>query len=812
MSWFDDVRVSFRTLLKNPGFTAMAVATLAIGIGINAAVFTVTNAVLFKGFSYIDRSDRILYMSSYEGCCVSYPDFLDWRAQAKSFEGMGIVHGVSVVFGDKAGSPEYYFATEVSSDTFKLIGHSPILGRDFAASDEIPGAPHVAILSYGFWERRYGKDPGILGRSVQLNGVPTTVIGVMPQGFFFPQNQDLWVPLVPTPNVLKRENRDTWYAFGRVKAGVSIQSARAEMDTIGHRLESAYPAANKGLLPKVRTFHEFYIGPNATVIYGSLWGAVGFVLLIACANLANLLLARAVGRSREISVRIALGAGRWRIIRQLLIESLMLSLLGGFAGWWIAKLGVGAYQLVAAQSPGASWFDHVLDYTMDWRVVSYLMAISIGTGLLFGLAPALRLSRLDVNATLKDGSRGATGGRHGKRLSAILVITEVTLAVVLLAGAGVMIRSFLNTYGADLGVKSENLLFTFVGMPNAGPPSNATGRTQAEISFFDRIVARLAAVPGVESVALVTHPPADGSARLPYELAGAPPASDRPGVQRPKLSTLIISPDYFRTVGASVLAGRDFGNADGPSGSPVAIVNQRFASKFWPGENPLGKRLRLLDGTEPWRTVVGVASNIVQDDREGQQNGPLLYVPFRQNPQATMSILALTRVPPASLSTAIRSQIQALYPDLPVYGPFPLTANLRGMYWNRGLYGSLFLIFAAIALLLASIGLYAVIAHSVNQRTQEIGIRMAIGATASDIRKLVFNQGMLPLGIGLAIGLAASFGVNRLLASELVRVSPGDPVTLAIVSAVLLLSATLGCMVPARRAMRVDPLVALRHE
>ena len=363
MSWLDDVRISFRTLIKNPGFTAVAVATLAIGIGVNAAVFTVTNAVLFKGFSYIERNDRILYMSSYEGCCLSYPDFLDWRAQAKSFEGMGIVHGIQVILSDKTGFPEYYFATEVSSNTFKLIGHRPMLGRDFTASDEIPGAPAVAILSYGFWERRYGKDPAVLGRTFRLNGVPTTVVGVMPQGFFFPQNQDLWVPLVATPNVMKRENRDTWYAFGRLKYGVTAESARAEMETIGRRLEIAYPLTDKGFLPKVRNFHEFYIGPNASLIYGSLWGAVGFVLLIACANLANLLLARAIGRSREISVRIALGAGRWRIIRQLLIESVMLSGLGGFFGWWIAKGSVRAYELAAKGAPGYTWFDHVLDYS-----------------------------------------------------------------------------------------------------------------------------------------------------------------------------------------------------------------------------------------------------------------------------------------------------------------------------------------------------------------------------------------------------------------------------------------------------------------
>jgi putative ABC transport system permease protein len=802
MSWLDDVRVSFRALIKNPGFTAVAIATLAIGIGVNAAVFTVTNAALFRGFSYIQRNDRILYMSSYEGCCVSYPDFLDWRAQAKSFEGMGIVHGIQAIFSDKTGFPEYYFATEVSSNTFKLIGHRPILGRDFIASDEIPGAPAVAILSYAFWERRYGKDPGILGRTARMNGVPTTVVGVMPQGFFFPQNQDFWLPLVPTPNAMKRENRETWYAFGRLKAGVTVESARAEMETIGRRLEIAYPLTDKGFLPKVRNFHEFYIGPNARLIYESLWGAVGFVLLIACANLANLLLGRAIGRSREISVRIALGAGRWRIIRQLLIESVMLSGLGGLFGWWIAKLSVSTYELAAKGAPGYSWFDHVLDYSMDWRIFAYLVAISIGTGLLFGLAPAIRLSKLDVNAMLKDASRGATGGGHGKSLPGLLVIAEMALAVVLLAGAGVMIRSFMNTYSADLGVKTENILMAAVGAP-----------TESKISFYDRLIAGLESIPGVESVAIATHQPAGGSMKLAYELDGAPPASDRAGVQRPQLSAVVISPAYFRTLGAPVLSGREFSDADQASGPQVAIVNQRFVSTHWPGENPLGKRLRLFDGQKFSRiTVVGVAPDIVQNDRNGQRMDPVVYLPYRQKPIPGMYFIARTRGAPGSLATTVRNEIHALYPDLPVYGPLTLTAQLRPRYWNRGLYGSLFLIFAAIALLLASIGLYAVIAQSVSQRTQEIGIRMAIGATARDIRGLVLKQGLFPMGIGWAIGLAASFGVNRLLASELVQVSPGDPVTLIFVSAVLVLSATLGCLIPARRAMRVDPLVALRHE
>ena len=802
---FRDVRYALRTLLNSPGFTAVAVMTLALGIGVNTAVFTVSNAVLFKGFSYIKGNDRIVYMTNSEGCCVSYPDFEDWRAQAKSFQGMAIVHGVQVTLSDKGGYPEYRDATEVSADTFRLIGRNPILGRDFTKSDEIPGAAPVAILNYSFWESRFGKDPGVVGRTVRLNAAPATVVGIMPPGFFFPQNQDVWVPLVRTPKVLRRANRDTWFVFGRLADGVTIESARTEMEAIGRRLEQAYPLTNKGFPPVLRNFAGFYIGPNAALIYGSLWGAVGFVLLIACANVANLMLARALGRSREISIRMALGAGRWRVVRQLLIESIMLSALGGLLGWWIAKWGVHSWELVS-MPPGHSWFDHVLDYNLDYRVLAYLIAISVGTGILFGLAPALRLSKIDVNGTLKDGGRGSTGGVRGNRLSALLAVAEMTLAVILLAGAGVMIRSYVNTYSADIGVQSEKILD---GIPNllAFRYPDATAR----FSFYDRLKTRLEAVPGVESVALASSIPLYGASRLSYELDGWAPVDEQ---SRPTLSAVTVGPGYFRTVGAAVLSGRDFYETDGFSARQVAIVNQRFARRFWPGENALGKRFRVFIGNSPeaWLTIVGVVSNILQSDMARPELNSLVYLPWRQMGAGDMNVLVRTSVPPGSLRNIFRNQVHVLDSDMPIFGPFTLIERLQTRYWDKARYTGLFLIFAAIALLLASVGLYAVIAHSVSRRTQEMGIRMALGAAVRDVLSLVFREGLLPVGIGLAIGLAASLAVNRVLKSELVQVSPGDPLTLIVTSAVLIFSAALGCWIPARRAMRVDPAVALRHD
>jgi putative ABC transport system permease protein len=800
MNLLGDIRLSLRNLAKNPGFAAVAVTMLAVGIGVNATVFTVTNAVLFKGFPLVAGNDRLRYISyRNSNCCVSYPDFLDWKAQSKSFDGMAIVHGVGIALTDSSGFPENLSGNENSADVFRLVGARPMLGRDFTAADEMPGAAPVAILNYGFWERRYGKDPTIIGRTVRMNGALTTYIGVMPEGFSFPQTVDVWVPLVQTPKVMNRENRDTWVVVARLANGVTVETAQAEMDVIGKRLATEYPVTNRELLPEVQTFTQFFIGPNAALIYGSMWGAVGFVLLIACANLANLLLARAIGRSREISVRIALGAGRWRIIRQLLIESVMLSGLGGFLGWWIAKWGVRSYALAMANK--SSWL--VLDYSMDHRVLGYLIAISIGTGLLFGLVPALRLSKLDVNASLKDGGRSATGGSRGKHLSALLVTGEMALAIVLLAGAGVMIRSYLKIHTADIGADTANVLGGSVNLPSEKYP-----RPEDKISFFDRLIPRLEAMPGVESVATADALPASGSSKFSYQLAG-----DAPEERRRKLSTLKISPTYFKVVKSAMLAGREFNDADVRSSAPVAIVNQLFASTYWPGEDPLGKRFRLFEGDNPevWCTVVGVASNIIQNDQTRQTFDPVVYLPYRQRPGGGAWIFVRTSVPPAGLTNAFRQAVQALDSGLPLYGPMAISERME-RFWDSRFYGSLFLIFAAIALLLASIGLYTVIAYSVNQRTQEIGVRMAIGGTPNDILKLVFRQGMLPLAIGLAIGLTASFAVNRLLKSMLVQVSPADPITLAVASAVLILAGILGCLIPARRAMQVDPVVALRNE
>jgi putative ABC transport system permease protein len=806
MVLFEDIRFGLRKLAKNPGFTLTAVLALTLGIGANATVFAITNGVLFKNMPFVD--DRILYLTTRNvdrgdrNSGVSWPDFRDWRTQVKSFEALGAYNFDQFNVTDKSGVPARNNVSQITANSFSMIGQKPVIGRDFTAEDEAPGANPVCILGYRMWEDRYGKDPAILGQSIRINSVPTTIVGVMQNGLRFPIDTEIWTALHPGADAEKRAARN-FGAYGRLAAKATEKQARAEMLAIGHNLEVAYPETNKGISAVTHTFSEEFNGPEINLLLAALMGAVLFVLLIACANVANMLLARAVERSREISIRIALGAGRWRIIRQLLIESVMLSTAGGAFGWLASIWGIRAFDL-AVRSQIPAW----MNFSMDYRGFAYLAAVSIGTGLLFGLVPALRLSKLDVNSSLKDGSRGSSGGKRGKYLSAVLVVAEMSLAVVLLAGAGLMIRSFLNIYRMQTGVNQKNVLVMRIFLPEAKYPHEAD-----QISFHDRLKARLDALPGVDVSSISITMPTGGAIDYPYELEGRPPVDEK---QRPRLNLLVISPDYFRAMDLKPLRGRFFASADGVSGPPVTIVNQRFAEKFWPGEDPLGKRVRIFEKNVPeaWLTVVGVVPNIIQnlENANMRDHDPLIYVPYRQKPMRDMSLMARTVVPPNSLATAFRKEVAALDQDMPLYNLRSLEERLDINNWAQKVFGSLFGIFALIALVLASVGLYAVIAHSVSQRSQEIGLRMALGASGPTILQLIFMQGMTQVIIGLVIGLAAAIGLTRTLGFLLVQVSPGDPVTLIFVSVVLTAAAILGCLIPALRAMAVDPVVALRHE
>jgi putative ABC transport system permease protein len=810
MSILEDIRFGFRTLRKNPGFTTVAVTALALGIGVNATVFSLANAVLFKNLPFAN-SDRVLYIISTNQTkprwwpALSYPDYLDLRAQLKSFDAVGASAGVSANISDGTTSPEGYHGARVTANTFSLIGQKPLAGRDFLPADEQPGAVPVAILSYKVWESRYGKDLSVIGRTVRIDEEPTTIIGVMPARLDFPRETEVWKPLIPTDEYKKRENRRLT-VYGHIADRASLKSASVEAGGIMQRNAAEYPMTNKNIGGRVIDYNEYFAGNESDVrtIFIAMLGAVGFVLLIACANVANLQLARAVSRMREISIRVALGAGRWRIVRQLLIESLILSIAGGAISWPIAIWGIRTFDnIVTATGKPPS-----LDFNMDVRAMLYFAAITLGTGILFGLAPALRLSKLDVNTALKDGGRGSSGGGRGKYLSGLLVVVEMALAVVLLAGAGLMIRSFMNAYRSDLGINNANILNMEIELPNANYKL-----PDQQIAFFRRLKDRLDTVPGIEISTVTTNIPLTGAWDFAYEIEGQPQSDPR---RRPNVDGIVTTPDYFRVMGDQFLAGRDFISADGTPSALNIIVNRQCAETFWPGESAIGKRLRIYkkDVAQPWLTVVGIVPNIADNGqtRSKTKRRALIYIPYGLETSSNMWVAARTSVPPGTLKQVFRREVQAIDNDLPVLNVHTMDEQLERQIWPYRVFGGLFAIFAAIALGLASVGLYAVIAHSVSQRTQEIGVRIALGAGDGNILRLVFSQGMTQLSIGLVLGLAAALAVTKVLKSLLVDVSPSDPTTFVSVTLILAVAAGLGCLIPARRAMRVDPIEALRHE
>jgi putative ABC transport system permease protein len=804
-----DVRHALRTLRRSPGFTVTAVSMLAVGLGLNAAVFTVTSAVLFRGFRGVEANDRIVYIGTQKdgrGCCVSWPDFQDWRTHTQAFEGLGAVADARVALSDASGLVERASATRISANAFALLGLHPMLGRDFSAEDAHAGAAPVTILSHDLWERRYGRNPAIVGEVVRIDGTPTTVIAVMPKGVAFPQNQDLWVPLVPTADLARREARSLWFAFGRLAPGVSVEHARAELATIGRRLALAYPATNDRWMPEPRTFAEFFVDRRASTTFGTLWAGVGFVLLIACANLANLILARAIDRAREVALRLAMGAPRWRIARQFMIESAAIALLGAAGGWWLARVAVTAYT-ATANPPALAWSAGLLNYEMDLRVFAYLSALTLGTAVVFGIVPALRLSRVDVHTTLKDGGGRTSAGARGRRLSALLMIAEVALAVVLLTAAGAMGRTFARMFTADTGVDTSHIATMLLNLPERAYASPA-----ARMAFFERLTARLVTTAGVASVSTASAVPTAGVPARPY-MSGDRPDAPR---ERPTVPVLVVGPDYFRSLGAHLSSGREFATTDRDD-APVAIVNRRFADTEWPGEDAIGKRLRVFDGDTPgaWMTVVGIAPNIAQNDVSRTQHArePVVYVPFRQQPVGATWVLVRTSVPPITMLSAIREAVRQVDASLPVWlGPFTLDTWMAslGTYWRTGSNAALFTSFAAVALLLASIGLYALVSHAVGRRRHEIAIRMAVGGCPADIVKLIYSDGMRQVACGLALGMIGAVAFVRLLGSAVANLSSADPISYIAAGAVLVVAASLACLIPARRAVRADPVAALR--
>lgn len=798
-----DLRDAARGLTRAPRFAAGAVLVLALGIGINVAVFTVADAALFRGFRGLADQERLVYLTTGRDCCVSLQDVLDWRAATHSFEGIGAVADLRVAFDDGIAA-ETATATEVTANTFALLGARPAFGRDFSPDDDQPGATPVVILSDRFWRVKLLADPGVLGRVVRLNGVATTIVGVMPTEFVFPQNQDLWLPIGPRVTGQSRNARGLWFAVGRLAPGVTPAAARAELETVGHRLATTYPNTNAGITPWVQSFSTMFIGRDAAAVYGALWAGVVVLLTLTCANIASLLLARSLDRTRDASIRLALGAGVGRVIRQQLLESLLLAIGGAVVGTAMARALVLGYSR-AAVPPTQPWSAQLLDYSIDARLVLYVVGVTMLTGLAVGAAPALRLAALDVMVALRDGGRGTAGARSRRTASNALVAAQVMLAVLLLSGAGVLARSFLVVQGRELGFDPSHVLTTLTMLPSPRYPDPAS-----RFQFLDRVVEGLGALPGIEAVAFSDSGVAQRGGRAAFDIDGAPTPD---GPATPQVRTMAVSPRYFDVLAAARVEGRDFDERDGTAERQVAIVSRRFAQTHWPGGSAVGGRVRLKTGTTagPWLTVVGVAPDLRSGDPAQAEIEPMLYVPLRQRPAAGAWVLARTAGPPERLRAEVRRVLQGLDPEVPLWlGPYTMVEWRAGSYWRRGVNSGLAVTFAVAALAIAAVGLFALLAQDVARRSKELAVRVVLGATRGSVAWLVVRAGLAPALVGLAMGLLASLGTNRLLGAQLVDVPFCDPVTLLGSAVVLLVAALAGCAWPARRAARAEPLTALR--
>jgi len=802
-----DFRFGLRVLLKNRAFTAVVVATLALGIGVNTAIFTIVNAVVFKGMPF-DNPQEIAFISSNRGA-ISYPDLIDFRNQARLLKGLGAFGGYGADLSDGDVAAERVGGARITTNTFSLLGTTPLLGRDFTPADEQRGAAPVVLLSYGLWTTRYGSDAGIVGKTIRINLTEHTVIGVMRPGEGFPNDTRLWVPFIPDAAAENRNARNL-VVFGRLGDGVSFERAGVELSTLASGLAEAYPETNKEIEARIAPYTDRgTTGPIRAILY-SLLGAVCFVLLIACANVANLLLARAVRRTRETSIRTAIGASRWRIVRQLLVESVMLSALGGVLGLGIGLLGV-RWIDVTTQPTGRPYW---LDFTMDFRVFGYFAAISIFTGILFGLAPALQVSKSNVSENLKEGGRGGGGGRRAGRMTDALLVGQIALTIVLLVGAGLMIRSFLITQQFDIGVNTENLVSVQLTLPNARYPQPAD-----RIAFQERLKERLEAVPGVDALTIVSSPPASGAQMLTLKIEGREMVDSNNRL--PSIYRLVVVPDYFESLELPIRRGRAFAETDGVPGSEAVIVNESFVARYFPDTDPVGSRLRLGQdinrGTEdtaaPWLTIVGVSPSVYQQSpTQDLSMQPLVYVPFRQEPLISFTILARTNVAGDVVVNGIRNELRQLDADLPLFNIRTMDDILAQRNWPYRIFGTLFATFAVIALLISAVGIYAVTAHGVGQRTQEIGVRMALGAARRDILWLVLKHGTLRIAIGLVLGVFAAVFASRAIGSVLVNTTSWDPVTFISICLLLVAVTLLACFVPARRATRLHPTQALRVE
>ena len=809
-----DLRYALRSLRLNPGYTAVVLATLALGIGANAAIFSVADAVMLRPYPYPDM-DRIVMLNETtraarpQPMSVAWLTFQDWQAQNQSFEQLGIYRSapVNLTGGDH---PERLVGAVASSGLFGVMGIQPAIGRVFSAADDRPDAARVALVSERLWRSRFNADPALVGRTVVLNNEPHTIVGVMPPDMRFPSRlTDVWLPLGPiVPTLpLSRGSHPGLFVAGKLRAGVAFESAVADMDTVARRIEAAYPDTNKDVSVAMVPYYEQIVRGIRPTLY-VLAGAVGFVLLIGCANLANLMLARAERRQREIAVRSALGAERWRIVQQLLTESLLLAAGGGVIGILLAKWSVDIF--VASRPVSIPRIDLV---AVDVRVMLFAAALSIATGLVFALVPALRASAPDILTALKATARGA-GTSPSRRFRSALVVAEVALALVLLVGAGLMIRSFARLLAIDPGFRPDGVVTMRLTLPAAKYRDIDRWTT-----FHQELVRQVAAVPGVTATGINSALPLEGGgAEAGVAVEGRPmPSHANPG---PTSLFQATSPGYLPAMGVPLLRGRLFTDHDSRDGAPVVIVDDALVQRLFPGEDPIGKRISFeFHGPDVrWREIVGVVGHVRHYGLASEPPFVQLYVPFPQLPiyfesrRPGMALVVRTPLEPAQLTASIRRAVAGIDPDIPVYGVQTMNAYLSQALEQPRISVMLLTALGGLALVLAVIGIYGVISYSVAQRTQEIGLRMALGASSRDVLKMVVRQGAMLVTAGLVLGAGAAYVLSSAMRGLVYEVSERDPATVAAIAALLATVGLMASIVPARRATRVDPLTALRSE
>ena len=803
-----DLQFGARALLKRPGSAAIATVAFGLGIGLCAMMFSIIYGVYLRGLG-VPESDRLIVVhrnnpsENIQRMGVPQHDFYDWREQQQSFEGLaGFSTGTINLSG--LDGPDRYDGAFVSANVFDVLRVRALLGSTFREGDDAPGAPLTVVLGYQAWATRYDSDPNAIGMTEKVNGEQATVIGVMPEGFMFPMDQELWIPRRDARNANPTRGTGTQFSvMGRLRDGVTLEQARLDMSLIAQRLAEEYPESNEGVGIGFIGFVEQAIGDDIVPVFAAMQIATIFVLLIACANVANLLLARAALRTKEAAVRTALGASRWRVAAPFFAEAAVLSLVGALLGLAIAAGGVEMFDR-ATQGVGKPYY---MQFALDLPILGFVLAITVMTALVSGAAPALQIAKADVNSILKDEGRGSSSFRAGK-LSKVLVVGEIALSCALLVGAGLMTRSITQLRNYDFPFATENIFTARVGLFETDYPTpESRGR------FWRDLKQSLEALPAARSVALTNSLPAAGTGTRRFAIEGQTYETDQ---DYPRTRTADITSDFFETFDVAIARGRDFTPQDDADAPGVILVNQRFVEQFFPGEDPIGRRIKegTSESQEDWKTIVGVVPDLRMEgfDPDASTRGGY-YAPLAQRDAQFISIaIRLAGGDPLALTAEVRAAVRRVDADLPIYWVRDMPEVIRQDTWFYNVFGSLFIAFGAAALFLASVGLYGVLAFSVSRRIQEMGIRMALGANAKNVIRLILREGVVQLGIGLTVGLAMAFGVSNVIGMVLFDVEPRDPVVFGTTVAVIALVGIVASFVPARRATRVDPMVALRYD